>query len=79
MEDRFCQKCDCELAEYEYNGKDLCDSCLVEYLEENEEIESYTTTNYAIGGEYIGTDDDMQEVIDNLIGNFDIKEIEINE
>ena len=45
-------------------------------LEEDEEIESYTTTNYMLNGEYMGNDDDIQELIDNLICNLDIKEME---
>lgn len=79
MEDRFCEKCDIEFAEYEYCGKGLCSGCLVEELEEDEEIESYTTTNYILNGEYMGNEEDIQELIDKLICNLDIKEIDSNE
>lgn len=56
-----CNKCDCE-AEYAYNDDVYCLDCL---LKEND-VEECTTTSYYVDGEYLGTDDDMDEVLENL-------------
>ena len=39
MEDRFCEECGCELAEYEYNGKAYCHECLLDKLEDDKKID----------------------------------------
>ena len=46
MEDRFCEECDCELAEYEYNGEAYWHECLLNKLEEEKKIQSWSTTHY---------------------------------
>lgn len=76
MEDRYCEKCDCELAEYEWKGKVFCGNCLVEHLEESGIIQGYSHMTYYIDGEHLGSDDDMSEVVENLQGVIDIKELD---
>lgn len=56
-----CHKCSCE-AEFIYNDDMYCLGCL---LEEND-VEECTTTSYYVDGEYLGADDDMDEVLENL-------------
>ena len=78
MEYRFCESCDCELVEYEYEGKVYCSECLLEKLEEDKRIESWETKSYMIDGEYLGNDNDnsLDEIIDNLPKQFGIKSVE---
>ena len=58
----ICKKCDDEEAEYKFKGKYVCIDCLLKEFE----VEESTTTHYYLQGEYIGSDDDMDEVILNL-------------
>lgn len=78
MEDRFCEKCDCELEEYEYKGVGLCSDCVLEKLEEENKIESWTTKSYMLtDGEYLGNDneDDICKIINKISEKFNIKEL----
>lgn len=52
-------------AEYSFNEKHYCTDCLLNEFE----VEQSTVTHYYHGGEYIGSDDDMNEVINNLDEN----------
>ena len=79
MENRFCESCDCELAEYEYDGKVYCSECLLEKLEEDKKIESWKTKSYMLDGEYLGNDNDnsLDEIIDSLSESFGVKSLEV--
>lgn len=76
MEDRFCEKCDYELAEYEYKGQGFCSNCLLEELQEEKEIDVYCVETYYLNGEYIGDDNDLGDVIEKLQCSIDIKDVE---
>lgn len=55
--------CECEdKAEYKYNGKYYCSGCLLNEFD----VEESTTTHYQLHGEYLGSDDDLEEVMLNL-------------
>lgn len=49
-------------AEYKYNNKLYCVNCLFEELD----VEQCTTIEYYKDGEYLGSEDDIVEVIENL-------------
>lgn len=57
-----------DVAEYKYKGEYYCANCILEKFN----VEESTIINYYRDGEYIGSDEDMEEVV----GNLDI-EIEI--
>ena len=80
MEDRFCEECDCELAEYEYDGKTYCHECLLDKLEEDKKILLWSATHYIIEdtAEYLGNDNDnsYDEIIENLPKIYGIKSME---
>lgn len=78
MEDRFCESCDCELVEYEYDGKGYCADCLLDELEEDKDVETWETKSYMCCGEFIGdtNSNSSYEIIDELKTYFDIKELE---
>lgn len=63
-----CDKCG-NRAEYSFNEKHYCGDCLLSEFE----VEQSSVTHYYHGGEYIGSDEDMDEVINNL--DEDIEEI----
>lgn len=58
----ICQRCDSTDADYNFKGEYVCSECLLKEFE----VEESTTTHYYLQGEYIGSDDDMDEVILNL-------------
>lgn len=66
--DEVCDKHDYECiscgeqAEYKYKEDYLCSNCLLEELG----VETYTETHYTLDGEYLGSDDDIFSVIDNI-------------
>lgn len=71
--DRFdykCCECDGENATHEYKNNLYCTDCLLKELD----VESWTVTHYMVDGEYLGSDDDIDGVIENL--SKDINEIE---
>lgn len=81
MEDEkvFCDKCKYELKEYRYGNKEYCRDCLLDRLEEESlDVETYSVKNYMLGGEHIGTDDDLLEVIENMKSYFDIVDIDVD-
>lgn len=70
--------CSCsDKAQYIYNQENLCGACLVEKIESVKEngLNSYTKTEYYIHGEYIGHDDQFDEVIDEIVDNYNIERI----
>ena len=67
-----CCNCDTEHAEYKYKGEMYCIHCLFDKLE----VDTHTTEHYYIDGDYIGSDDDIDNVIDNLKCDYDIEELE---
>lgn len=69
-----CCDCDSECASYTYKEKRYCSECLINELG----VQSYSVTHYELNGEYLGSDDDIDEVIDNLKCDFEIKELEDN-
>ena len=51
----------------EFEGECICENC----------YETSTTTNYYVGGEFLGTDDDVKEhdwVVDDLLGRREMAE-----
>ena len=65
-----CVKCDDDISEYKFKGEYVCTNCLlIEF-----EVEESTITHYYVRGEYIGSDEDMDEVILNL--DDDIEELD---
>lgn len=65
--DRECEEhtyeCECgSEAEYKYEDDFYCTDCMVEQVG----IDTYTTTHYMCDGEYLGCDDDLDEVINNI-------------
>lgn len=65
-----CEECEEDEAEYEYKGQKLCSGCLIKTFE----LQEATTTHYYRDGEWLGSDDDFDEVIENL--DEDIKKLE---
>lgn len=62
---------------YKYDEEIYCFDCLVKRLEEEEEINVIHTIHYynSDWGE-LGTDDDIDEVIQNLCERYDVERIE---
>jgi reverse gyrase len=58
----MCIECDSEIASYKYKGKYYCQDCLLKQFN----IEDYTVTHYMRDGEYLGSDEDIDQVINNL-------------
>ena len=71
-----CSECDTEQGLYKYKGKVLCEDCLLNELNHEVQIEKVSTYEYFLNGEYIGSDNDMDEVIDTLVDEFDIEVLE---
>ena len=65
-----CVKCDDDISEYKFKGEYVCTNCLLKEFE----VEESTITHYYVRGEYIGSDEDMDEVILNL--DDDIEELD---
>lgn len=78
MEENFCYKCGSDYEEeyYKYNNKTYCFDCLIEELENSGQMNVVKTTHYYNGdwGE-LGTDDDINEVVQNICEEFDIEEV----
>lgn len=64
-----CKKCEMDIGTYKYDGNVYCIDCLLKEFN----VEESVTTNYYHNGEYIGSDEDMSEVIGNL--DCDIEDI----
>lgn len=58
----ICCECESDKSEYKYNEKYYCIDCLLKKFE----VEAWTQTHYSIRGEYLGSDEDMDEVIQSL-------------
>lgn len=65
-----CSSCNDEIAEYKYNDKYYCSKCLLEEFG----VEEYTETHYMLDGEYLGSEDDISEVIENLYEDIEMIE-----
>lgn len=63
----LCEKCDSSDAEYKYKGVHYCSECIINAFG----VEESTVTHYYHDGEYLGNDEDFNEVISNL--NIDIE------
>lgn len=64
-----CSECG-DQAEYKIKGVCLCFDCLSEGFE----LERHQVTHYTLDGEYIGSDEDISEVIKNI--SDEIEELE---
>lgn len=58
---------------FENDGKVYCLDCLSEKLHE---LDTARITEYYVGGEYIGNDNNIDEVIKNIVDNTDVTLIE---
>lgn len=65
MEELKCEICGCDYSDDFYKTEEhkcICEECFLEYAE----VETSTRKSYFLNGDYIGNDEDMQEVIDSL-------------
>ena len=74
-----CCECDSDYEEkyYKYDNKIYCFDCLVDTLQEESQLNIVKTTHYYNDdwGE-LGTDDEINEVIENICDTYDIEEVE---
>ena len=74
-----CCECDSDYEEkyYKYDNKIYCFDCLVDTLEESGQLNIVKITHYYNDdwGE-LGTDDEINEVIENICDTYDIEEVE---
>lgn len=74
-----CCECDSDYEEkyYKYDNKIYCFDCLVDTLQEEGQLNIVKTTHYYNDdwGE-LGTDDEINEVIENICDTYDIEEVE---
>lgn len=74
-----CCECDSDYKEkyYKYDNKIYCFDCLVDTLQEEGRLNIVETTHYYNDdwGE-LGTDDEINEVIENICDTYDIEEVE---
>lgn len=70
-----CSKCGSNYGEYYYKDKNsneiICEDCLLEI----DEVTTSKVTSYFLYGEFIGDDEDIEEVIENICDNFDYEEV----
>lgn len=57
-----CSICNCNQSEFKYENEMYCQECLFEELG----VEPYSIVHYSFNGEYIGNENDMREVLNNL-------------
>lgn len=67
-----CEECKIDMAEFKYNDKMVCKDCLLEKIE----LEEISTISYYYNGEYVGDDNDVEEVYDFIEENFDVERID---
>ena len=67
-----CSSCNLTLAHYKQGDLYYCQDC---FLGAND-IETFTVTHYTWDGEYMGSEDNIDEVIEYVIDNLD-EEVEI--
>lgn len=60
-----CEICGNDPARWDYNGDYYCFDCLIRKLG----VEECTTVEYYKDGEYLGSDEDINEVVDGLNEN----------
>lgn len=66
----ICEDCEGEQAEYTHEGKKYCCSCLLKKFK----VEESTTTHYYLNGEYLGSDEGFEEVVENLDDGIELLE-----
>ena len=78
MLEKCCSKCSSDYEEeyYKYDNELYCFDCLIDELESSGQINVVRTTHYYNydWGE-LGTDDDINEVVQNICEEFDIEEV----
>ena len=71
-----CNRCGSDYSENyykdEYSDEIICEDCLLEI----DGITTETTTDYYLDGDYLGDDNNLDEVIDNICDNTSYKKIE---
>lgn len=60
---------------YKYEDKLYCWGCLEQKLNDDDILSSNIMTYYNLGGEYIGDENDIEEVIDRIVDSLDIEVI----
>lgn len=74
-----CCKCNSDYEEtyYKYDDKIYCFNCLTEELENDRQLQVVKTTHYYDDdwGE-LGTDDNIDEVVQNICEEFEVEEVE---
>lgn len=69
-----CERCESDYADNyfknKYTNEIICLDCLLE------DCEHSTTTHYSLDGNYLGSDDDIQEVIESICDYTSFEEIE---
>ena len=60
---------------YKYEDKLYCWECLVEKLNDDYILDVSSITYYSLGGEYIGDENNIEEVIDSIVDNLDLEVI----
>lgn len=78
MEEKCCNKCGSDYEEeyYKYDNEIYCFDCLIDELESSGQMIVVKTTHYYNDdwGE-LGTDDDINEVVQNICEEFDVEEM----
>ena len=75
----WCDKCDTEFVKVEYDNLRLCRECFLKVLEKkNDGFDSYKETQYYLDGEFIGSDDDIESVIEALSNRVDVTVVKDN-
>lgn len=62
-----CCKCNVHSAEYKYKGQYYCAKCLLSVFN----VEEERTTKYYLENKFLGDDNDIEKVINNLNGNIE--------
>lgn len=57
-----------------YDDDIICEECLLEI----DGISTHTVTHYNLDGEYMGSDDDMQELVESICDYADYEKIDEN-
>lgn len=70
-----CDKCDSDYSDYYFKNKEtgeiICEQCLLEL----DEVDTDTQTLYYLNGEYIGDDNEIDEVEEQICDYYDYEEI----
>ena len=65
--DVWCDDCGNEFATVNYENEVLCTECFLETLREKNEFETFVTEHYVLDGEYLGSEDNIDEVLNQLL------------